>query len=286
MSADPSQTKTTRHRFAERLRGVFASVNAQARRDIVSGDVFGLRASPMTINATAGDDPKPVTLRDMRYESPDSMIQRFIEWLRRQLERLRSPIFTASSNEYIYAAYTRGIRNTHAALRDQGVDVPAGVDVDELVESAVYANELQTLYTRAENEWDGVASKTTQEISRELAAGLAADASPTELSRRVSDRIDAVGKKRSTDLAHAEVVRAAAAGALRRAKRVGVDKVAGRAEFVAVDDERTCPICEDLDGNEFTIVEARGMIPQHPRCRCTWRPLVEPPFNLTFPSVS
>lgn len=33
-----------------------------------------------------------------------------------------------------------------------------------------------------------------------------------------------------------------------------------------------CPQCEALQGNRFSIQEAKGMIPIHPQCRCSWVP--------------
>jgi hypothetical protein len=33
-----------------------------------------------------------------------------------------------------------------------------------------------------------------------------------------------------------------------------------------------CPLCEPLDGVVLTIKEARGLIPRHPSCRCSWIP--------------
>ena len=33
-----------------------------------------------------------------------------------------------------------------------------------------------------------------------------------------------------------------------------------------------CPLCGDLDGVVLTIDEATGLIPRHPRCRCSWAP--------------
>jgi hypothetical protein len=33
-------------------------------------------------------------------------------------------------------------------------------------------------------------------------------------------------------------------------------------------DNRVCDICDDLEGNVYTLAEARGVIPVHPNCRC------------------
>jgi very-short-patch-repair endonuclease len=35
-----------------------------------------------------------------------------------------------------------------------------------------------------------------------------------------------------------------------------------------------CEECSDLEGQEFSIDEARDLIPQHPNCRCCWSPIL------------
>jgi hypothetical protein len=42
-------------------------------------------------------------------------------------------------------------------------------------------------------------------------------------------------------------------------------------------DDKVCPICEDIEENgPYTINEARGLIPAHPRCRCAFIPARAP----------
>lgn len=36
-----------------------------------------------------------------------------------------------------------------------------------------------------------------------------------------------------------------------------------------------CPKCAGLEGQNFTISEARGILPVHPRCRCAWIPRID-----------
>lgn len=52
--------------------------------------------------------------------------------------------------------------------------------------------------------------------------------------------------------------------ALDRYDAVGVDHVI----WIVADDERTCEVCRDLDGERMTIERARDMLPKHPNCRC------------------
>lgn len=76
-------------------------------------------------------------------------------------------------------------------------------------------------------------------------------------------------------MARTETIYAHAESTLDRFESVGVENVTADVEFRSADDSRVCPICESLDGNRYTIGEARGLIPQHPRCRCAWSPIVD-----------
>jgi len=43
-------------------------------------------------------------------------------------------------------------------------------------------------------------------------------------------------------------------------------------EFTTAGDDRVCPDCESLAGQRFLLIEARGIIPVHIGCRCSWWP--------------
>jgi SPP1 gp7 family putative phage head morphogenesis protein len=49
--------------------------------------------------------------------------------------------------------------------------------------------------------------------------------------------------------------------------------VVKRVQFLTAFDELVCPDCGSMNGVEFEIDEARGILPLHPWCRCTWVPL-------------
>ena len=70
-------------------------------------------------------------------------------------------------------------------------------------------------------------------------------------------------------IARTEVLRASNEGRLRAYHSEGVERV----EYIAADDERTCEICAPLDGKEYPMTDAKGLLPQHPNCRCTYIPI-------------
>ena len=65
-------------------------------------------------------------------------------------------------------------------------------------------------------------------------------------------------------IARTEVSRAANEGAVKEYKKGGIEKV----RWITSNDDRTCPICAPLDGQEYSI-EDYPVIPQHVMCRCT-----------------
>jgi SPP1 gp7 family putative phage head morphogenesis protein len=96
-----------------------------------------------------------------------------------------------------------------------------------------------------------------------------------EASLKSSDTLSMVAKKienivgnetRANLIARTEIIRLANQGNIETMKERGVEKV----KFLAApEDGRLCEHCKKLDNKIFSIKEAEGLIPIHPRCRCT-----------------
>ena len=76
--------------------------------------------------------------------------------------------------------------------------------------------------------------------------------------------------RRAEMIARTEVSRAGNAGAIKDYKKSGVKKV----RWIAVNDNRTCPICDPLDEQVYAISD-HPALPQHVACRCTVTPITE-----------
>jgi len=75
-------------------------------------------------------------------------------------------------------------------------------------------------------------------------------------------------------MARTELANAYAEAQLDAFQQLGIDEVGVLAEWLTAGDDRVCELCGSLEGRTFTVEEARGMIPQHPQCRCAWLPAI------------
>jgi SPP1 gp7 family putative phage head morphogenesis protein len=82
--------------------------------------------------------------------------------------------------------------------------------------------------------------------------------------RQAGSRVFNKAQYRMEMIARTEVLRAHNMGRLKFHERVGIQKL----EWLAMEDERMCPVCGGLDGKTFPI-DKFPQQPAHPHCRCT-----------------
>ena len=82
--------------------------------------------------------------------------------------------------------------------------------------------------------------------------------------RQAGTRVFSKAQYRMEMIARTEVLRAHNQGRLKFHQRVGVQKL----EWLAMEDERMCPVCGGLDGKVF-LTDKFPQQPAHPHCRCT-----------------
>lgn len=273
---DPTRTRTARTRFAQHLRGRWNAIKFHLRRGIVKNDAFGIGGSDigpgvdgLASQVDTDDELTPGT-GQFDFPSDADAAREFNDWLNDAIEK--EILEEYEGDQYVRKGYARGIKNADARLREQGIDVPEAA-IRSTLTAPVHSDKLELLYERAFEELDGITQATAQEIRRELVEGLAEGASPREMARNITDRVESVGKTRSTVLARTEVVRAHSESTLTRYQSIAGDvDVTVKAEWITADDGRVCEECAALEGQTFTVEEARGMLPLHPQCRCAWVP--------------
>lgn len=274
---DPSRTKTLRRRYAQSLRGGFDEIAAAVREGVREDDIFRLaeREPDVRSDELLAAPPNP---RVFRFSGDAERVANFEEWLSEAHQKDVLSVISEDGNEFVRAGYGRGIKHANARLREEGVDVP-DESLENIFRKPVHRNKLELLFTKNFRGLVGVTREVEKQSARVLADSLAEGVSPDEASRRLTDRIDKIGRTRATTLARTAIIDAHSEATLNRFERMGVSKVSGKAEaddaeFKTAGDTRVCPRCASLEGQTFTIAEARGVIPVHARCRCVWIPIV------------
>lgn len=274
---DPTRTATVRRRFAQHLRARFDAIKWHVRKAILDRDVFGLSSPDRTVgldaaNVDTDEDIQPPTRAWAAIPTAEA-VARFDTWLDDAMER--EVLSKYDGDTYIEHGYLKGVQNADIGLKNSGIVDPESPDnLQAVIRRPVHRRELDRIYTQAYQSLDGITDAAANQMRRELAEGLGQGQNPRKIARSLTDRVEKVGRTRATVLARTEVIRAHSESTLTRFESVAGDvSVTVKAEWLTAGDRRVCPDCAALEGNEYKIEEARGMLPLHPQCRCTWRPL-------------
>lgn len=127
---------------------------------------------------------------------------------------------------------------------------------------------VKLLAARLEAELKGATLAMAQKIARELADGLDRGKGPNAIAAAIRGAVDGIGKARALLIAETEVTRFHAEGQLDAMEAMGVEGVTASVEWTTR--AGACPLCKRLEGKVMKPAEARGLIPKHPRCRCSW----------------
>jgi SPP1 gp7 family putative phage head morphogenesis protein len=138
--------------------------------------------------------------------------------------------------------------------------------------SAETTRKLELLYTRTFEQLRGFTGQMAQDLSRVLTEGLAHGYSASKIARMAVKQVHGLTKRRALAITRTELIHAHAEGQLDSFESLGVYELNILAEILTAGDDRVCSICAALEGEVFTIEEARGLVPLHVQCRCCWRP--------------
>lgn len=104
-------------------------------------------------------------------------------------------------------------------------------------------------------------------------AGIEGGRGVSEVARIIEDALG-IGRERALTLARTETIATHAEATLNAFLEAGMAGVQVDAEFATAGDDQVCTECKELEGETYSIEEARGIIPVHPNCRCAWLPVV------------
>lgn len=129
------------------------------------------------------------------------------------------------------------------------------------------SRKAKALSQRLKTEMRGVATWGAQQMARVILDGQDRGLTPKQVARELRKVVD-MSKTRAVRVARTEMVRAYNEGVLDGLKALGDTEVTPMVEWTT--SGAPCPRCGDMDGQRFTIDDARGVLPLHPNCLCAW----------------
>jgi SPP1 gp7 family putative phage head morphogenesis protein len=231
-----------------------------------------------------------VAPREFEFATDPAKLDAFNAWFKQQTEtNILSPSPGTDptkpwTSEYVDSAYKKGQLNAYLSTKEAELLTELGVGEEtaaEFLRSSFVAPEtvskLRLLGTRTFDTLPGITAAMGADMSRILTQGLADGSGPREIARTMATQIQGISRRRAETIARTEVIMAHAEGQLDAFEKLGVEELGLTAEWSTAGDDRVCPDCFAREGEIFPIKEARGLIPLHPNCRCTWVPSPDEP---------
>jgi len=289
---DPTRTAGLRQAYVKACRSRFVAIKSLIRETVVTNAALS-SAVPIARGGVIA-----LARAATRYDFPSDpagKAQAFMDWLMdtadegileiEQRDGRRIVLRQEWQNIYVRAAYTRGVEQADKLLARAGGESgaceafytfnrPSTIDPGRFLSKPMHADALGILYTRNFNELKGITEAMGGQIADVLTRGLAQGLPIKKLARLLNERVDKIGIRRATTMARTEIIRAHAEATINRYEEYGLENVVGMAEWQTAGDHRVCPLCRAIEGRTYSIAEARGMLPLHPNCRCTWIPVL------------
>lgn len=276
---DPTRTTTLRRSFAAALARRFGRLKAALYKLVVEEDAFGLAPRSHDPFTTIGNTL--VSNQRWAFMSTPQKLEAFKAWLKTQVDReVLGKDEGELWREFVTKGFERGAGRAFDDVSKRRFKPGEGEFYEgskqQFLRSAfgkpVAIEKVQLLASRAFDELKGISESMSTSITRHLTDGLVRGLSPREIGRVMAKDVDGIGKARATTLARTEIIRAHAEGQLIAMEDLGVEEVGVAVEWSTTGDDRVCPACQPLEGVVLKLDEAKGMLPRHPNCRCSWIP--------------
>lgn len=280
---DPTATIVLRRRYIADLNRRFKRLEKLIREALIEDDALGL--SPSDFQTQARRPGK----RAFAFTRSDDKVSAFMAWLKRASNNevlgivegtpLNRAAQSSWQNVYIESAYQKGLSRAASKIKATGASVQ-----DSWIQGAMYrpihADRIGLVYTRAFSDLEGITRAMDTAISRALAQGLAEGRNSRDIAKTLTEKVKSIGRTRAARLARTEVIAAHAEASLNGYEEAGAEGVEAEVEFTTAGDNKVCPKCRELEGQTYTLKQARGIIPVHPNCRCAWNPIITIPQGL------
>ena len=226
---------------------------------------------------------EPTTNAPYAFPTSPKKLKAFQTWLKAQVD---AKILTVPkgfekkpwTSKYVTSAWKKGALRAYTDARPELGKTPAWYagSKAQFLETAFGGAErtgkIELLSTRTFETLKGISSQMSSQMTRVLADGMAHGKAPAEIARTMSKTITGLSRERARLIAQTEIMHSHAEGQLDGFEELGIDEVGAEVEFSTAGDDGVCEKCEDLEGETYTVDEARGVLPVHPRCRCAWIP--------------
>lgn len=266
MKRDPSKTATLRRNYEMKLRAKLKAIEKEIYQLLVVEDVFGIAQPNLTLNTQWSGLPE------------DEKVNKFHEWLE---EKLNVRIVNATEfwNKFVQDGFMRGagkvwdnfskgkdaLGTTASAKWAAKATFLQGMVQSESVSKVKFLVGKTLTYVK------GFTADVLNKVTQVVADGLVAGSNPKVIARNISNALR-IPYNRAATIAQTEIIRAHAEGQIQAMQALGVEEVTAMVEWTTAGDDRVCPLCIELHGLVLKLEEARGLIPRHARCRCTWIP--------------
>lgn len=273
---DPTLTTLLRAKYSAACLRRLRKLTRDITISVVDRDCFGLASTPLfRIHEVTG-------FQQFAFTSDARKHDEFMDWLRKQIElevlesidRNGNPVDPTWQEVFVRAAYERGVTQAIAAV---GVAVSGTAPLIPVTSSfffqPVHRSSLELLFTRNYEALKDITDTMASRISRELTLGFAQGLSPLQIAKRLRDQVSGVGLVRARAMARTEVIHAHAQATLNVFEQMGVEEVGVEPEvdWTTAGDAIVCKRClAGAKAGPYTIKQARGLLPQHPNCRCSF----------------
>lgn len=227
-------------------------------------------------------DKEPTANTRWKFNTDPQKIEEFQKWLAEEMKADILPDLQADRwwDKYIELGFKKGAGRSYDDVKKRGktagdMDYYNGGKDEFLATSFAQPTtreKLDLLSSRVYTELKGVTEAMAQNLTRALTDGLSQGKSPRQIGADIAKTVDGIGKGRGQTIARTEIVRAHAEGQLDALEAMGVEDLGVMVEWSTTGDAKVCPLCVPLSGIVIKTVEARGMLPRHPNCRCAWVP--------------
>lgn len=276
MRIDPSRTGLLRRKFLSDLNRRLKRIVFAIRTLLVEEDALGLKLSqPLVLQA----------YQQFAFTTDANKLRAFQKWLKTQVDAGILVVSGAGvlgqpwTYEYVDSAYRRGMMrafmDTNKASLAKTPDWYRGTR-EQFVRTAfaqpLTMSKLELLSTRTFEQLQGITATMSQQLGRVLSMGLVSGWGPLKIAREMQKTVAGISRTRARMLARTEIMHAHAEGQLDSFQLLGVEKLGIIAEWSTAGDDLVCSKCYAMEGQTYTVDEARGLIPLHPNCRCVWIP--------------